>query len=225
LSDASIETLVRAAKSGDLRAVEQLVLGDGPLRRVVEGIKRDAILGKRHRRTQNTPDEHKLEEAEAAARLGILEALKRFDPARGASFTTFAYNFIKGEVLSALYAKVRRSDDQRPVVQLVPLMSDESAEPAAHPRFESDLLKNDPGYGAESGYGQLIKLEEYLAVRRFVETLPDSQRVIVGEVYFEGRSHKDLAIERGVSPQAISKTVGKALARGRASLDPTQVAA
>ena len=225
-SGASVEALVRTAKGGNSHAVEALIAGDGPLRRMIQAIKRDADPQRIARRWEPVPEKGKPNEAEAAARVGVLEALDRFDTTREIAFTTFAYPFIKGAVLKALYPKVRRSGDERPAPRLVDLdVGVASDEPSTSPGFEALILKNDPGYGQEPGYLRLIASEGRAAVRRFVEELPERQRVVVRGIYFEGRSQQDLADAHGVTPQAISKLHNKALARGRDFLDPIGVAA
>ncbi len=225
-SRASTETLVRAAKRGDMHAIETLITGDGPLRWMVQSIKRKADPEKVAERWEPMPEKGKPDEAEAAARLGILDALDRFDPELGVAFTTFAYPFIKGAVLAAIYHKVRRTSDAQPSPILVDLgLGVTSDEPDTSPGFEALMLQHDPGYGEERGYLKLMVHEERAAVRRFVDGLPDTQRTIIREIYFDGRSQKDLAADRGVSPQAISKTLNQALARGRECLDPISVAA
>lgn len=223
---ASFETLVRAAKGGDVHAVEALITGDSPVRRMIQAIKRDADPNRIARRWEPMPETAQPDEAEAAARVGVLEALDRFDPDRGIAFTTFAYTFIKGAVLTALYPTVRRSGDERPPVRLVDLdLGATIGEPATSPGFEALMLKNDPGYGQDPDYLRPIVSEERAAVRQFVDDLPERQRVVVRGIYFEGRSRQDLADAHGVTPQAISKLHTKALALGRACLDPIGVAA
>ena len=224
-SGASVEALLRAAK-GDTHAVEALITGDGPLRWMIQAIKRKADPDRLAASWEPMPEKGKPDEAEAAARLGVLEALDRFDPERGIAFTTFAYPFIKGAVLKALYPKVRRRGDERPPVHLVDLdLGATGDEPATSPGFEALMLKNDPTYGHEPGYLRLIVSEEHAEVRRFVDELPERQRVVVRGLYFEGRSRQDLAEAQGVSPQAISKLHTKALARGRDCLGAIGVAA
>ena len=224
-SRASIATLVRAAKRGDQCAVEALVTGDNPLRWMVQSIKRKADPSRLAQGWEPVPAPGKPDEGEAAARLAILEALERFDPDRGVAFTSFAFPFIKGAVLSAIHPRVRRTTDTGPRYRLVDLDADTNTDDVTSPGFEALLLKNDPGYGQEEALRRLAAADERAEVRRFVDDLPDRQRAVVRGLYFDGRSRRDLADTFGVTPQAISKLHTNALARGRAVLDPIGVAA
>jgi RNA polymerase sigma factor (sigma-70 family) len=225
-SEASVATLVRAAKRGEVRAIQLLVLGDGPLRRMVEAIKRDADPERIALRWEPMPVKGKPDEAEAAARLAILEALERFEPSRGVAFTTFAYAYVKGAVLKALYPKVRRAGDRQPVVQLLDLeLGIPEKEIGPTPAFERMMLDRDPGYGTDPGFDRLVKLESYRELRRHVTALPSNQQAIVHRAFFAGRTQHDVATERGISRQAVSKSLNKALARLREDLDEAGLAA
>lgn len=57
-----------------------------------------------------------------------------------------------------------------------------------------------------------------LAIRRFVEDLPIRQREIVMRVFWEGESQASVARSLGISGAAVSKTLSKVLAVGRAQL-------
>ncbi len=57
------------------------------------------VLGKT---VAHLPDHVDLENLEAAGVLGLVEAAQHFDPARGVSFTTFAYRRIRGAILDEL---------------------------------------------------------------------------------------------------------------------------
>jgi RNA polymerase sigma factor (sigma-70 family) len=225
-SEASVAALVRAAKRGDARAIQLLVLGEGPLRRMVEAIKRKIDPDRLASRWEPMPGRGKPDEAEAAARLAILEALAAFDPDRGVAFTTFAYPYIKGGVLKALYPKVHRASDRQPAPKLVDLelgISQDEIGPT--PAFERILLHRDPGYGAEANFERLARQETYAALRRHVEALPSNQRDIVRRIFFGNRSRDDVAAERGTTRQAVSKGLNKALARLRYDLDTAALAA
>jgi RNA polymerase sigma factor (sigma-70 family) len=224
LADASFQTQVSAAKQGDVQAIEALITGDGPLRRMYRSMIRKLDPEKIAARWEPRPELGGANEAEAAAHLGILEALQRFEPSMGVSFTTFAHPFIKGAVIQALYGKryTLHGEALRPsTVQFdAPGAEDDCGQAA-----EADLLASDPSYGTESGYLQLVLSEEWAEVRSFVDGLPVNQREIANLHFFRGRSAVEIAAERGVSRQAVSKSLNTAFARGREQLADVAVAA
>jgi RNA polymerase sigma factor (sigma-70 family) len=216
---------VLAAKRGDRLATETLVLTHPPVRGVVEKIKKDCDPKRIARGWEPMPERGAPDESEAAARLAVLDALDRYDPDRGVAFTTFAYPSIKGAVLRAIYPTVRRaSAPNGSIARLVGL--DQTADDRAPDLgFEAQLLGRDPEYGQEAGFGRLVVADGHAAVRTFVSGLPVKQQEVVREIYWEGRSAADIAAERGVSRQAVSKLLNKALARGREHFDPAEVVA
>lgn len=206
LHRASFEDLVRAAKGGNHAAIEQLLTQPGRLRNLVASIVRKA-----------DPERRQLDEAYAAANLGILQALQAFDPERGVAFTTFAFDYIRGAVLRALYPVVRRHGDDRPMPWLVEFREEGDDETGAV-ATEVLLLDRDSDYGREHGFRRILRRERNMRVRQFVDSLPSNQREIVHELFFEQRSQDEIAATRGVSQQAVSKALNKALSRGRVAL-------
>ena len=224
IRETSFDNLVLAAKRGDREAIEALLQEPSPLRKLVASIKRKADPARRASQWEPAPQPGQADEADAAANLAILQALKAFDPERGVSFTTFAFPYIRGAILRALYPVVRRRGDTRPIPRLVEFREIHDDESTGRPT-ESILLDRDPDYGADAGFMSVIRGEQNFSVRRFVAALPDNQRFIVHAIYFEERTQEEIAAERGVSRQAISKSLNKALARGRQELDELDLVA
>ena len=220
----SQQSLIRAAKSGDQQAIETLITGPGPVRGLISALKRECDPGRIAQRWEPTRGSGRPDEADAAAHEALLLALRQFDPDRGVAFTTFARPYIRGAMLRAIYPVVRRKADPRPIPRLVEYVGDHGDDTAGPPT-ESTLLGQDPGYGSEYGYTRMIRLEEKALIRRVVAALPDNQRAIVEAVYFEGRTQDDLAVERRVSHQAISKAHRKALDRARLNLADIELVA
>lgn len=204
----SEEELVSAARQGSQLAIEYLVVGYAPLQRLVKSLARSV-----------DPSNRVKDELIAAAPLGILEALARFDPDRGARFTTYAYSFIRGEMIKARYSQGQRRERSagRPIPKLVPL-SAESGEESEERAFEAELFARDGSFGAEHGYSQIDKESSARAVRSFVSALPSGQRAVVQDVFWSGQSHAETARQRGVSRPAISRTLRRAFERGRRDL-------
>lgn len=180
-----------AAKERLLRAYEPLMRREIKLAKTPSGLYEDALQ---------------------AAREGCLEALVRFDLSRGVPFGAYARNYIKGRVLRAVYAKVRRSgsSESSPSVNRVVSLDERLG--------NSDLTRGDllvePGDGirhVEAG----IAFER---VRGFVSSLPPRQGYVIRRVFFEGQTQSSVATELGVSGAAVSQLLARVYAKGRIHL-------
>jgi len=153
---------------------------------------------------------------ESAGRLALLEALQHFEAGRRAKFTTYAYHFVRGAMLAEMYPHVERrrghaNGGER--VRLVALAQGADGNVG----YESDLLDRDPDYGTDPGFARVEDVRP-AAVRAFVAGLPVSQREIVEAVYWDERTHDEIAVERGVSRPAISRALARVYARGAKEL-------
>ena len=212
LEHESEEGLVAAALNGDRRAIEFLTVEHGPIQAMIGTLCRR--LG--HRQAGS-------DELHGAARLGVLEALRRFDPGRGVRFRTYAFHFIRGEMLKTLYtaAQQRQRAAGREPVKLVPFARDLPGEDAVEEAAEAELFARDSGYGRDPGYEQVEVQSAAEAVRDFVGALPVHQRELVEDVFWHGRSHSEAARTRGVSRPAVTPALQRVFVRGRRELgDP-----
>lgn len=199
--------LVRAAQQGSRAAIEYLLLDYAPLQRMVKA--RARLLDPRSLAS---------DELTAAARLGILEALQRFDPDRDVGFLTYAYHFIRGEMIRALYCQSlqREWSAGRPKPKLVPLFVESAGE--SEPTVNGEPFERNDNIGVDPGYAKIDRALSEAAVRTFVAALPAGQRDIVRDVFWNERSHAETARRRGVSRPAVSRALRRALDRGRRDL-------
>jgi len=199
---------VNAAQQGSHLAGEYLVVGYGPIQRLIKSLARSL-----------DPLDLAGDELTAAARLGILEALRRFDPDRSVRFSTYAYNFIRGEMTKARYSQGRRREWNagRPSPKLVPL-STESDDEITEQTCEAELFARDSSFGLDRGYSGVEKEPSMEAVRAFVATLPPGQHAVIRDVFWGGQSHAETARRRGVSRPAVSRTLRRVFERGHRDL-------
>lgn len=198
--------LVCAAQSGDCRATEYLLTQHPPVL---------ALLGSLRRSVD--PFNLAAADLEAAGRLALLEALQRFDASREARFTTYAYHFVRGAMLAEMYPHVERRREQGDGSKRVRLVTLAAESAGGNDGYESDLLAHDPDYGADPGFSRVEDVRS-ATVRAFVASLPASQREIVEAVYWDERTHDEIAQERGVSRPAISRALARVHARGAKEL-------
>jgi len=205
----SEDQIVAAAQAGEDPAVEYLTTEYPPMRSLIASLRRSV-----------DPRNVAPAEIEAAARLAILEALQGFDSERGVRFGTYAYHFIRGAMLKALYPHVERRrdpEDESDRIRLVPL-NGPSEEDSASDGYESEMRRQDPAYGIDPGYADVEDAPRDAAVRAFVRSLPENQRTITEDVFWNERTHGEVATERGVSRPAVSRTLKRVYARGQKEL-------
>jgi RNA polymerase sigma factor FliA len=130
----------------------------------------------------------------SAGMLGLLQALRSFDPDRGVGFLFFAKLRIRG----AIFDKLRR----------------------AHPMGRAALRQ---GIAVESGPDRidqvdetppdagLLRREQGADLHKAVAALPPRLRFVVNGYYFEHRQAKDLAVDLEVSAPRVSKMHAQAL--------------
>lgn len=205
----SEDRLIREAKSGDRRAVEYLLTEHPPVLKLVRSLRRSI-----------DPLDLAPADLESAGRLAVLEALQRFDPARGVKFTTYAYYFIRGAMFAELYPLVERRrerEDGSRRVRLVSLNRDDDECGDDSDGYERELFARACRYGIDLGFSR-VEDGRSAAVRAFVARLPVSQRGIVEGVFWGEQTHDEVAAARGVSRPAISRALARVYARGAKEL-------
>jgi RNA polymerase sigma factor for flagellar operon FliA len=176
------------------------------------------------------------------ARVGLMEALDRFDPARGFKFETFAASRINGAILNGLAAfsevheqvAARKRLVQTRVADLRGELPD-VADPAALFGFLADMaiglavgfaLDQSGMYQADEHGGQYqdntyagIELRQLCArVRAMLDALPGKQKQVVVYHYFQHWAFEDIADMMQLTKGRISQLHKEALLRLRASL-------
>jgi RNA polymerase sigma factor for flagellar operon FliA len=181
------------------------------------------------------------DEVVALANAGLAEAAARYDPDRGAAFTTFAWYRIHGAIVDGL----RRSTElpRRTWARLVALRTasdylelrappsggellaaiagtmssvrvtyPQSLETLCERGFDAPADAPAPGDAIDSGRNS-ARLRDALA------RLPDKPRAIVTKHYFEGKSLLEAGAELGLSKSWASRLHAQAVDKLRALLD------
>lgn len=163
---------------------------------------------------------------------GLLEAIDRFDPLKGASFSSFAKHRIRGAIADgaarsseagAQYAYRRRAETER-------LQSLRSNEPGKDSLAELQELAaalaigllaeqaasvlHDNGVGHESQRWRELQVE----VLEEIDRLPDQERSVIQHHYINGVAFVDVARMLGLSKGRVSQLHGAAIRRVRERL-------
>lgn len=216
--------------SGDPRIREELILRYSDFARVIAA----GVYSKR-------PDgAAPFDDYLQYARVGLMEAVDRYDAGRGASFETFSAYRIRGAILSGL-AHDTELAAQRNFWRTRIAEREESLAPAAlrEPKRATfdDFVRLAAGMAigfvlegsdtepADDAAGSNPYLATELAqsrarLRKLVEGLPEREREIMRQHYYDNREFQEIASRLGVTKGRVSQLHSKAIERIRAYLDP-----
>jgi RNA polymerase sigma factor (sigma-70 family) len=98
-----------------------------------------SIAGKLKR---SLPSEIEFEDLVAYGMIGLLEAVERYDPSRGANFMTFSYRRVRGEMLNGLHVMgwLKPADYRRKAFFVQPFDGVEEFVPDPHSLADEDLI-------------------------------------------------------------------------------------
>lgn len=216
--------------SGDPRSREQLILRyAGFARSIAAGLYR-------MRPDDATPFDEYLQ----YARVGLMEAVDRYDGNRGASFETFSSYRIRGAILSGL-ARETELGAQRSFWRLRLAEREQSIAPALMQRPERATFEDFVDLAAGLAIGLALDgsaaeptddspvADPYLAaeihqvraqIRRLIEALPPRERDIMRRHYFEHREFQEIAAQLGITKGRVSQLHARAIERIREQMDP-----
>jgi RNA polymerase sigma factor for flagellar operon FliA len=179
---------------------------------------------------RSTGGRAEFDELLSLATQGWLEAQRRYQPDRGASFSTFAYYRIQG----AIYDGLRRDRDPAARQRARRAARKEHGRaPAgptpvpAHPRSEApvddEYLQLMSSWAVNESTGTAERhagaRQLHALVAEAVRALPTRERRLVEKHYFEGASLHEAARAIGVSKSWASRIHARAMQRLRAALD------
>jgi RNA polymerase sigma factor for flagellar operon FliA len=195
-----------------------------------------------------------LEDLVSAGTVGLLGAVRTYDPGLGYRFSTFAARRIRGAMLDELRnrdpaprsvrRKQRRMEQARQELAVClnrrPRRREVAArlgvDPGTLSRWEwdvdrshrvslSEVVGADGGSGAGSVMDQLTQTEEVQRLRRELPALPERERLIIRLYDLEGWKLREVAERLGVSTSRVSQLRGRALSRLRARMADVRAAA
>ncbi len=229
-SEAEVRSLILRYRSGDGRACEQLVVHHLPL---VEALARRFV----------SKDEV-LDDLVQVAVIGLLKAVKRFDPERGRPFAAFAMPTILGELRHhvrdrtwpvRIPRRIRRleAELEEPARRLSgrlarsPTPSELAHELGVSERRVARALEVRgaqsvvplPESAAEGSAGDGVAAsEDRLLVEAGLRLLDERRRTIVRRYFLDGWSQVEIARELGISQIHVSRLLRDALGAMRKQL-------
>jgi RNA polymerase sigma factor for flagellar operon FliA len=153
-----------------------------------------------------------------AAALGLLEACRRFDPARGFSFSTFAMPRIRGAILDSLRAEGvrprswrRRGVSENVFVSLDAPVTDADGDASTI----GSTLRIEHGDGADAA---VLRQDDEAMLARGIATLSPTQRRVLTLYYFDDLKLHEIGAVLGCTESNICQIKSAALKRLRALL-------
>ena len=185
-----------------------------------------------------------LEDLVSAGFLGLIEAQQRFDALRGVLFSTFAYYRVRGACIDSVRKMAylpRRAYQARKVAEAADLVLEQAAEDyASTPSGKVDVdatvraiddvlgkltasymiasVSPDESQAVRPDH-QLMHATEIELMRQAMSELPERERKVIREFYFEGRVLDDIAKDLGISKSWTSRIHTKALSLVRERME------
>lgn len=176
----------------------------------------------------------------SAGMLGLVEAGEKFDPERGKDFRSYAFLRIRGAMIDALrqYSNLSRGSYQyAKVMDSMGLCRSELEEDLQSKHvgpnekiaqvleyaaqgalaYRVCLVSHEEEATENSDYGgdierKIEKIEEDKALRQIISNLPEKERIIMHEYYFNDKSFAEIVAENpGLTKSWVSKLHVKAL--------------
>lgn len=196
-----------------------------------------SALARRHaRRTGAGPDIY--EDLEQFGYRGLLEAIDRFDPLRGASFLTFATARIAGSIIDGMGQLTERGSQHRfrrrlERERIASLTDQQGGEKSATEEL-ADLVtelalglmlaqeeRNAPSELAgkpDNGFDSLAWRETKAVLASRVEELPEPERTVIRQHYLNDLLFSQIAVMLGLTKGRISQIHRAALGKLRKSM-------
>lgn len=127
--------------------------------------------------------------------IGLLEALVRYDPARGTQFSTYAHVWIRKRMFDW-------TQDRGATIRIPKYLRKHRSPPET---VMIDDLRYEPA-------AEPIKVEESLELARLLGMLPARTRRAIVLTYLEGRSQREVGRLLGLTGEAVRQIVNKGIA-------------
>lgn len=211
-------------------------LGDEEARDLIKNYKH-LVFKIAHRLHQNLPEQIDIDDLIGWGYAGLMEAYHRYDEDKTSKFATYAYYRIRGAMLDAcprealdphrrvaemasnevlnIYAHVVQTQRSQAFLEdRLSAMSD-----VAGSMMMICVLRECPSRAlrAEGAphHKELVRNQTIERVQEYLQGMPEKEREVLKQIYFEEKSMTEIAQERGCSTSWVSRTHSRALDRIR----------
>jgi len=150
-------------------------------------------------------NKYDLEDLQQAARLGVLAAIRNYDPKFATKKITHYYNYAKFYISHQI-----RSDTGIIHIPVKPL---------SNPDVQKPSVIELKDYNTSSATGSTIDaLENKIELEEHFESLTDYQKDVIKKVYLEGYTYNEVANSYNVSRQAVNIVANNGLLKIKNSM-------
>ncbi len=150
-------------------------------------------------------NKYDIEDLQQAARLGVLAAIRNYDPKFSTKKITHYYN----------YAKFYISHQIRADTGIIHI----PVKPLSNPDVKKPSVIELKDYNVSSSTGSTIDaLENKIALEEHFDVLTDYQKDIIKKVYIEGYTYNEVANSYNVSRQAVNLVANNGLSKLKNSI-------
>ena len=150
-------------------------------------------------------NKYDIEDLQQAARLGVLAAIRNYDPKFATKKITHYYNYAKFYISHQI-----RSDTG---IIHIPV------KPQANPDIKKPSVIELKDYNISSATGSTIDaLENKIALEAHFESLTDYQKDVIKKVYLEGYTYNEVANSYNVTRQAVNIVANNGLLKIKNSM-------
>lgn len=182
-----------------------------------------AIAWKIHRRAMNRVE---LDDLIAYGQIGLLEAIRSFDAAKGAAFVTFAWYRIRGAILDGLNRMdwFDRAAYERGGFEESAADVGQSGPPPTGSTTRRSVARADVELAAAAGdepvpADEAMHRELLAFLSQLVSGLPEREAALIRGMFYEGRTLTEAARRVGISTAWASRLRTRTLADLRVSLE------
>jgi RNA polymerase sigma factor for flagellar operon FliA len=176
---------------------------------------------------RRTGPENEFDDYLQLARVGLMEAIDRFDPGLGCKFETYASARIRGSILDGLEASsevqqqiaARKRMVASRVKDLAIARPDGKDEPDVFARLadiaiglavgfaleDSGMHQAGEGFAIDSGYAGVALRQLRDRVRQMVEALPPRHRAVIYAHYLQHVRFDEIAASMGLTPGRVAQ--------------------
>ena len=140
-----------------------------------------------------------VEDLAGIARIGMIKAIKSFDPSKGVKFSTYASRCMTNEIL--MYFRKEKKHKSNISIE----------QPLSYDGEGNEMKLGDLVDSGDDILGEIVEREEIIRLRQAVEQLGGRDRVIIEEMYFKGKTQKQVSELLGLSQSSISRIEKKLL--------------
>lgn len=143
--------------------------------------------------------------------MALFEAHKRFDPKKGAQFSTYAWKFVKGRILTFLISEIDYGAHKGLPTKKISKIESKTC----------DIEDSSAASWDEPGFENIEVQQRKEKVIVFMNTFSEREKAIIRIAFWEGKTLQEISQIFGISISMVRKILGRVYRKGRMFFDLT----